>query len=305
MARRKATKPGSEIPDARGGKYALMPHCLLASEAFRTASFRARSALMVVFAKHNGFNNGRIALSTVQLAEGLDCWNYRANSRAMAELESRGIVVLAKHYPASSRLAREYRLTFVRTADGPPTNDYLSWRMGDPGTKPAHGWKRSRPAATAAETSIFTAASAADLKLSVEAVAAETAWSNEFPPFFPGGADAAPAAHIYCHSTGRNGTAGNGQQARCRPKASPAVAISAAPGSEELRSRVREVISAGGRGSQKIIAELAGLSASGLSKFVNNDGGLSEAKRTILASSLLRAEAVLRQAPAGKLPSAA
>ena len=132
---KKATGDRSEKPDGRGGRYRMLPDCLLKSEAYRTTSFREKAALMVLMLRHTGFNNGSIALSADDLAYGLDCQNHAANRSAVAGLISRGIVEMMRDYPRGSRLAREYRLTFVPTQRAPATHEYLAWQTGDAGTR--------------------------------------------------------------------------------------------------------------------------------------------------------------------------
>src|SRR3954469_2524302 len=122
MSKRKA-----ERGDARGGGFLLLPHCVLASEAFRTASPRAIKVLLALCAKHNGFNNGSISLGFRELATLVDSRNNAANSKALCQLMERGLVAIERTYPKGQRLANEYRLTFVAAGDAPATNDYLSW----------------------------------------------------------------------------------------------------------------------------------------------------------------------------------
>lgn len=279
--------------DARGGKAAMIPHCVLTSDAYRTASDRAKAALMVLLTKFNGFNNGRIILSTAHLAHGLGNQNYRANARAMAELEARGLAVLAKHYSDGSRRAREYRVTFIPTATAAAaTNEYLAWREGDAGTQKERGWRRKRLAATATTSGASIVAAAIDEKVSVDGGATELAQKDAKPPFLGSGSAAATATHIISHP--RPQSVRNGPEARCSVTGITTTSISPAPPSDELRARVCALITCAGRGSQKVLADLANLSPGALSKFANNCGELSDLRRIRLTCAIPEAELRLR-----------
>lgn len=296
----KSGKSKPERPDARGGGFILLPDCLMKSDAYRTASFRARAALNVLLARHSGFNNGKITMSVEELAVGLDCQNFRANAAAMAELQSRGIVVLEKDYPRGVRLAREYRLTFIPVKDAPATHDYVSWKPGDAGTV------KKRVVAIANETSVSTAAIANEMKLSTAVIANETNANDGKPPMFPEASVAIMAGHIGNHvgssapvTKGEGETAGghrrtaNGARFGGQP-------VSAAPPAEELREKVLMHVERCGRGSQGRLAKAAGIPRGTLCKFVRNGGPLNEQARIRLACSFPRAETAERLAGVGR-----
>ena len=286
--------PGWLRPDARGGKVAVLPHCVINSDAYRTASDRSKAALILLLLKYNGYNNGRIILSTAHLAWGLGNRNYKANARAMAELEARGIAVLTKQYFDGSRRAREYRLTFIPTPSQPATHDYLQWREGDAGTRQKYGWKQNRLAPPATTKTPSIAAAATDGKVSIAGAATEIPPTNEIPPFFRPSPVAGAATHINSHPSPLLPDSRNGFQTRCGVEGNHGKqGCSVVPNTEELRVRVRSFIATAGRGSQTVLAEAAKLSPSALSKFVNNCGGLSEAKLILLTCAIPKVEKTL------------
>jgi hypothetical protein len=269
-------KRKTERGDARGGGFFLLPHCLLASEAFRTASPRAIKVLLALCAKHNGFNNGSISSGFRELAGIIDSGNHAANGKALCELMERGLVALGRSYPKGQRLANEYRLTFVATADTPATNDYLSWKPGDAGTHTtAQGGNfrasiietrtasRVSVASTGEETSRFDSRNGVDAK----------------PPFSGSSPVSIASTHISKPYGGLSAS----------PSKSPlniGGPISAAPDADELRERVLSVLDKATRGSQGQLAALASVRPAALSKFLNAAGSLNDQARIRLTMAL-------------------
>lgn len=168
----------AHVADGGGKAFALLPHAVLESPAYRTASYRARAVLTAIVARFNGFNNGRICLSSKELAVELGCQNYSSNSEAIGELISRGLIALEKSWPRGVRKSHEYRLTFV--SSGPEgkvraaTNEYRSWLPGDAGTRVGRFVVKKRLATVATETGVSSAATTTEGKLSTAVVATET-----------------------------------------------------------------------------------------------------------------------------------
>lgn len=126
MARSRAGKSNHQ-PDGRGGTYTLLPHAVL-DALLRSVGPRAVAVALAICRRFNGFNNGRIAMSTRDLAEVICSANHKANIAALRELESAGFIV-ASRFPKGQRKATEYRLTFVSygaNGEYPATNDYLA-----------------------------------------------------------------------------------------------------------------------------------------------------------------------------------
>ena len=289
-----------ESADARGGRFVLLPHCLVKSDAYRTASYRAKAALVALAVRHSGFNNGKITMSAEELAESLNCRNYGANSKAVAELIARGMVVLEKDYPMGARMAREYRLTFVSVGSKEATHDYLSWIVGDAGTV------KKRVVANANETPSPVAVVAKDRKSSSVAAADETNGTGANPPKSVNGSVAVIAAHIGNHvgvsasvSKGEGETA-DGHRSKANGRRFGQQRVSAAPPAEELRQRSLAFIAEAGRGSQGRLAATAQIPVGTFCKFIRNGGPLNEQARIRLACSFPKAETAERLAGVGR-----
>jgi len=113
--------------DTRGGRWAGIPVCLIESAAYRHCSVHARAILVELVARMMGYNNGKIAVSQRQLVEALGC-APRKIVRGIAELMEHGLIDVQIEGKWKERMARQYRLTFVTTKNGPATNDYLRWK---------------------------------------------------------------------------------------------------------------------------------------------------------------------------------
>ena len=268
----------TEKADARGGGFFLLPHCLLNSDAFRTLAPRDVKLLLVLCAKHNGFNNGEIGLGFREMAELMDSRNNAANGRSLCRLMERGFVALETDHPRGKRLAREYRLTFVPTANGEATNDYLEWREGDAGTS-RKGNKgnfrveaietRSAPRVmdteTGEETSRFGNANGVNAK----------------PPFLGSSRVEATETHIGNHLCGSDGSTDPSSKSLV-PVNGP---LTAAPDPEELRERVLDVLGCSQRGAQGQLAAIASIRPAALSKYLSG-GNLNDAARLRLTLAL-------------------
>jgi hypothetical protein len=262
--------------DARGGSFLLLPHCLLNSEAFRTASPRAIKVLLALCVKHDGYNNGRIGAGFRDLAEWLDCQNHAANSEAIGELVNRGIVAVECEHPKARRLSTEYRLTFMPTDNAAATNDYLHWKQGDAGTVRKRQVGNFRVATTATETADPVATTATgeetsrcDYRNGVDAN----------PPFSATDPVVTTATHIGKPYEGLSAS----------PPKSPLNTggpLSAAPDAEGLRGRVTAALEVAPRGSQGQLAALAAIRPAALSKFLNGNGTLNDAARIRLTMAL-------------------
>jgi hypothetical protein len=268
-------KRKTERGDARGGGFFLLPHCLLASEAFRTASPRAVKVLLALCAKHNGFNNGMIGMGFRELAEAMDSQNHGANGKALCQLMERGLVALERSYPKGQRLANEYRLTFVAMADAPATNDYLNWKPGDAGTR-----KKARGNFRAAETSTRSAVRVAIASTGEEISRCENLnGGHENPPFFGSSPVAIASTHIVQPYEGLSASPSKSPQHTGGP-------LSAAPDPERLRERVLSTLDSAARGSQGQLAALASIRPAALSKFLSGGGSLNDQARIRLTLAL-------------------
>jgi hypothetical protein len=271
-------KRKAERGDGRGGRFLLLPHCLFASEAFRTASPRAIKVLLALCSKHSGFNNGAISLGFRELAALIQSGNNAANSQALCELMERGLVALARSYPKGQRLANEYRLTFINCGDHPATNDYLTWKSGDAGTR-AKAQKGNFRAAiietrTASRVSVASADEETSRFDSLNGGHQNSRLSGSSPVSIT-------SAHIVQPF-------GDLSEASNVPRRKRPAAISAAPDAEDLRERVLSVLRSAARGSQGQLAALAAIRPAALSKFLNNSGSLNDQARIRLTLALPR-----------------
>lgn len=274
-------KRKTEKGDSRGGGFFLLPHCLLNSEAFRTASPRAIKVLLALCAKHTGFNNGKIGLGFRDLAEWTDCQNHAAHDLAFGELIARGLVALECEHPRAQRLCTEYRLTFIPTSDAPATNDYLTWRRGDAGTVRKRTIGNFGVATIATETAVpvVTVATGGETSRceSLNGVDAKQPFSGPLPV-------AVASTHIPNHLGGLP----DPSKSSPRSPSNTGGPISAAPESSELRGRVLAVLDEAPRGSQGLLAALAAIRPAALSKFLNHEGPLNAASRIRLTMALPR-----------------
>jgi hypothetical protein len=277
------SKRKTERGDARGGGYLLLPHCLLNSEAFRTASPRALKMLLALCSKHNGFNNGAIGVGFRELADLVNSQNHGANGKALCQLMERGLVALERSYPKGQRLANEYRLTFVATGETPATNDYLHWKAGDAGTRNKGNFR-------AAETSTRSAVRVAITATGEETSRCENRNACDAKPPILGSLPVAVAStHIVQPLGGLSAS----------PLKSPPNTggpLSAAPDAEGLRERVLSVLDRAARGSQGQLAALAQIRPAALSKFLHSSGSLNDASRIRLTMALPKITAMMEAA---------
>lgn len=115
-----------------GGNFYITPRALLDSVAWKHLSFRARAVLQVFQDRHDGFNNGHLALGIHEIGKRLGNKNHGPNAKAVAELIELGFLECVSDADRKHSKVREYRLTFVSTGKAKhvekATNDYRDWR---------------------------------------------------------------------------------------------------------------------------------------------------------------------------------
>lgn len=143
---------------------------------------RARAVLQVFQDRHDGFNNGRIALGIHDIGKALGNQNHGANARAVAELIEKGFLECISDADRKQGKVREYRLTFIstgRTKDiAKATHEYQDWR-------PEAGKNRKFGGAkTATQKGISGAETTTVMKVSVANIAPAETESRDFcsPP---------------------------------------------------------------------------------------------------------------------------
>lgn len=120
------------------------PNCLLASEAALTLQ-PSHFMVLVVMAMHLGRigskKNGKLAFPN---RAGCPWWDHTqkkwvsrpvlhftksTTGAALRELEARGLIQCTKRYGFDQkRKAKEYRLTWIKTEEGPATNEWLNYK---------------------------------------------------------------------------------------------------------------------------------------------------------------------------------
>ncbi|OYX62753.1 MAG: hypothetical protein B7Y89_07650 [Novosphingobium sp. 32-60-15] len=122
---------GPQKADHRGN-FIMLPRAVMESVAWRHASMRARSILLVLLFHHNGWNNGTLAISVKQIGKALGNQNHAANGQALAELMQFGFIECTSGADHGQAKARTYRITFVSTGEGKrtefATHEYQAWR---------------------------------------------------------------------------------------------------------------------------------------------------------------------------------
>lgn len=256
-------------PDHKNNFF-MVPAALVTSVAWRNASFRARAILQIIQRRHDGRNNGRIALTLKDIARELGGKNHGANGKAIAELIELGFLECTSGADHRQARAREFRLTFISTGEGkrsePATNEYQDWRPA-PGTRKVFGGARKADAmkfgsaVTATPNMKSVTVTENDMKFHVTETATGVAGIADFST----DSNVAETVtllsnHLYDHS-------------RPRPVSgiSPSLKVeSMLTPLDELRAWLRDAITA--IGSAKALAKDAGVPEATLSRFRNGRG---------------------------------
>lgn len=162
MADRRQQRRAQKVD--HGGDFVQLPRVIMRSPAFLRLSQRARSCLLVMLERFNGFNNGRIGLSIDNLGAALGNQNHRANSRALIELMDRGFLECMAGANHVKSKAREYRLTFIESTGGKATNEWKLWQPPEkngPEATATREWKPVEATATRRKPSVEATATRA------------------------------------------------------------------------------------------------------------------------------------------------
>lgn len=248
---------GPQKPDHRGNFF-MMPRAVQASVAWRHASLRARVILLVFMSRHDGFNNGRIALGIREIGKGIGDQNHGANGRAVAELIELGFLECLSDADHHKSRTREFRITFIPTGDGKTrilaTHDYADWR-------PPRGRKRIFGGArTATKEPPSVADTAAKRKLSVAEAAIP---STENCGFEGHDRVAETAAHIGNQSLSVVDRSENSQSVSPVSRGAADIRIEV----DELRGWVEAVVDELGYGGARLLAQSCDVPEPSLSRF--------------------------------------
>jgi len=255
-----------------GGNFTQWPRGLLVSPSWCALSMRAKCLLIALASRFNGRNNGTIAASARDLADAIGSHRYKANRAALGELIETGFVVPERVYPKGSRMATEYRLTWIESGHGAhrkaATNDWKAFEIGN-GRKLFGdvSYTRNRKPVDGAST---------DRKRSVDA---PSTGEVETPPFSVD----APSTHLVCHPTGArvvpfpSSEAPRNAAGDFRGTENPSCMMDL----DELRAFTGNYLKWAGLGSQTTLAKSASIPGGSLSKFLAGRG-LAAAHRLTL-----------------------
>jgi hypothetical protein len=251
-----------------GGNYRQIPVALLESDAWNGLSMRARCIALALLRRFSGFNNGSIAASARDLADAVGSHRYAANRAALGELISAGIITIERMHPRGSRMATEYRLTFIESGDEhhrrSATND---WRSVESGNKR----KNSTPE-TSTQNGKRVDAVSNDRKRRVGDASTDATETSHFRGNAP--ADDASTL-IVSHSAAvvsRVCAPSKTPQNAGGPFRAPSCALPL----DELRAFAQGYLASAGPGGQTRLATAAGVPGGSLSKFLAGKGLAAE-----------------------------
>lgn len=255
---------GPQKPD-HGGNFIMIPRKLLASQAWRDLSPHARATLLVFFDRHNGFNNGSIALGVREISAAIGNQNHAATSRSIGELIMHGFIECTSDADHHKAKARTYRITSISTGDGrkgqPATNEYLDWRPA-PSQRKKFGGAR-----TATQNAVSVIETATDRKFPVAVSATPP---TVISGFGPDPRVAVTATLIGNQSSGCSGSSEGPEIVRApsRPAMSrQSTGEGIGVGPDELRAWVHAAITIIGYGGAKQLAHSAKVPEPVLSRF--------------------------------------
>jgi hypothetical protein len=141
----------------RGGGFVSIPNVVVDSEARKCASPRARVILIELIRRHNGYNNGRIAMSQREMSAAIGSGSFTTVAKITAELMEHGLIDLELEGQTWARKAREFRITWLPTGEPPHqkpgTDDWRAFcgattvKAAKPNSATAAGAARKFPAA--------------------------------------------------------------------------------------------------------------------------------------------------------------
>lgn len=278
-------RPGGKPPHRQvDGNYLAKPFEVLDHPAYFTGSHRMKAVLEAIQREFNGFNNGRLCVSRDVIARRSGSKNHAANRKALGEAIERGLLVVEKVHPVGSRLAPEYRLTYISTGDHkspvPATRDYLAW------TEERRRRRRQPPQGNFARKDIEQgnlirgSIIERERKLSGSIVEPQQ-------PRNAGFRGSNIEQHIVYQGAAPDRPA-------CIPEdrwilaARAAAANPAGPDPDELRRRVREHLDGAAPGAQSRLAREAGILKGTFSKFLSAQTPLANDARVRLACAVER-----------------
>lgn len=142
------------LGDKGDQRFFALPISVVQSAAYRDLSVHARAVLVEIGKELRGWNNGRLGISSREIQKAVRC-SSRKVVTSVTELMEHGLIDIAADGSWQNGTAREYRITFYSTANGPATNDYIHWTPKEPQKRVSGGEALRRrtvsPAATVGE----------------------------------------------------------------------------------------------------------------------------------------------------------
>ena len=123
-----------------GAKFVMLPHWLLASEAWRSLKPGPRALYLELRFRFKGGNNGEIFLSHRDAGNALNVGRDTAGGY-FKELIERGFIVETRGHclgPAGIGQSATYALTEESLNNQPATIDFMKWRKQNPRRKIQH-----------------------------------------------------------------------------------------------------------------------------------------------------------------------
>jgi hypothetical protein len=114
------------------GSFIKLEHELMDSEAWLAASLGCRCAVLAIWRRHSGKNNGRIPYSRREAESDLGCGSHQA-IRYLSEAQERGFISPVRRgsfdWKRGARASRAttWRLTMEQYEGRAPTNDWRHW----------------------------------------------------------------------------------------------------------------------------------------------------------------------------------
>lgn len=115
---------------SKGGQpFVMVPNYMFDSPAFRSLDRVARCLLLELIRRHNGHNNGEIALGQRDAAKAVGISKLLTIATAFRELEAKGFIEATAKGAFSNKLSRatEWRLTWLEAGDRKPDKPFMRW----------------------------------------------------------------------------------------------------------------------------------------------------------------------------------
>lgn len=276
--------------DTRGGAWAGIPVCVVNSPAYRDLSLWARAILVELVARMNGYNNGRIALSVAEICKALNNSSRSRAAKAIAELMEHGFIDVTHEAMWKERKAREYRITFVTTAYPPfgATNDYRNWEP-----RKQNSGNGVLPVKAVSGNGVLPDAVSTGNGVLPRLLAHQRKSANiEETPDGVSGNSVFPL--IYNHTPPRKTGDGNKPDSTGNMDG-PSQAVPPSKGGDGqgaavIRDKLKSLLQSSPTGTQSRLAEAARIPGGTLSKFLNDEKGLTTAYRVRLQLEMAKLE---------------